>query len=631
MNRPADFPAPPPDAGRDVTTLIRALHALRAAPRDGAGYWHAYCALVRELCRASAVLLVSRADAGTAWEIQGQDVPGDDWVSRHWAGVVAQRTAQPMDKGFACAPVQDETGRLRILALVKITGIGDALLVVDIPDTERAQLNELIMRAMLVADFPVAGNAAQATGTALVLDDGAARHAASVDATFDLLDLSSQVMAQTQFDAATLVLVNGLAAHFKADQVALGWRAGAGIRTVAISHIDRFERNTEIVQQMDEAFLEALGSKHALWYDGSDARLAAQGRLARTLDMQGLFAVPLADALGATGAVLLFAFKATRSQPPGATELHMTMGFLQPWLEQLRQRDRWWGARLRDWLAVRLARWLGPGRVWSRTAAIAASLLVLFAVFGTWDYRLEASAQMTTDSTRLISAQFDGRVDSVQASAGDVVKAGAKLARLDTRELHQQELDLAAERQRLAAETDKARAAGNLADLGIAEARAAQADARLARIGQYLGQAQAVAPFDGVVVAGERRDLLNAPVKKGDNLFRIARIDGLYVEIMVPERDVRFVRSGSVGELRLLSRPEEKILFTLSTVIPMAQVKGQEGNQFMVRGKLQGTPEDWWRPGMSGIALIDGGRQNVTWIATHRLVDTLRMKLWWLG
>ena len=621
MNRPVDFPVPPhsavPPAAPDAASLILALqqHRRERRGRDGAQYWSTSCALMRALCRATAVVLVQRE--GEHWHVLGAEAEGDDWALRNWAKVLEKRGERTLDKGFAFTPMQDDAGRLRILAVVQPTGIGDALLVMDIPERERGQLNELLMRAMLVADFglpddlPVAPPAAGA----------------------GVLDLAAQVVAEPHFAAAALVLVNGLAAASGASQVALGWPINGALLTVAISHLDRFERNTENVQLLDEAFDEALGHNGAVWIAAGEQAdtLPVHAKLARVLSLARICTMPLADAGGATGAVLLFGFAEEPEAQPERADMMLMFGFLQPWLEQQRRRDRWWGARLRDWSGNRLARWIGPGRTWGRAAAVLLSLLLLFVMFGSMRYRIESGAQLTTDSTRLVSAQFDGRVEQVLASTGDVVKGGALLAALDTRELRQQQLELTAERQRLGAEADKARAAGNLADLGVAEARHAQADARLTRIAQYLEQARAVAPFDGVVVAGERKDLLNAPVKKGDNLFRVARIDGLYVEIMVPERDVRFIHPNAKGELRLLSRPDQPIAFTLASVIPMAQVKGQEGNHFLVKARLDRAAESWWRPGMSGMAVIDGGEQNVGWIFTHELVDSLRMKLWWLG
>ena len=34
-------------------------------------------------------------------------------------------------------------------------------------------------------------------------------------------------------------------------------------------------------------------------------------------------------------------------------------------------------------------------------------------------------------------------------------------------------------------------------------------------------------------------------------------------------------------------------------------------------------------PGMSGVAKVESQRRTLAWIATHRLVDFLRLKLWW--
>jgi multidrug efflux pump subunit AcrA (membrane-fusion protein) len=302
---------------------------------------------------------------------------------------------------------------------------------------------------------------------------------------------------------------------------------------------------------------------------------------------------------------------------------------VQPWLADLQRRDRWWGRRLASWAQAHIESFAGPGHPWIKAGAAAASLLLLYAIFGTWDYRIEATAQITTDATRVISAQFDGRVDQVNVTAGDLVRAGTVLAVLDTRDLRQQVVEALAECGRYEAEAARHRADENLGDMEVSLARLAQAQARLQRLQDYLASARNVAPFDGVVVEGERKDLLGMPVKKGDHLFRVAQVNGLYAMLHVPERDMRDIHAGAHGQLSLLSRPDQKIDFELSTVIPVAQVKGQEGNQFMLTAKLLNPPERWWRPGMTGAARIEVGPRNVAWVATHRLVDAIRMKFWW--
>ena len=132
-----------------------------------------------------------------------------------------------------------------------------------------------------------------------------------------------------------------------------------------------------------------------------------------------------------------------------------------------------------------------------------------------------------------------------------------------------------------------------------------------------------------MIVEGERKDLLGAPVKKGDKILKIAKIEGLYVTLMVAERQMRYVQPGASGEVSLLSHADHSIPVRINSVIPVAQVKGQEGNQFMITAELLEPPQPWWRPGMTGLARIDVGQRSIAWILTHRMLDNLRLLLWW--
>jgi hypothetical protein len=615
----------------DASSLIRALALHRQRPAQGSEYWNEYCRLLRLLCRAGAVVVVSRAESA-GWSALGADCP-DQWLAGAWNEKVTELYERVRQNGFAYCPAVDSARQQRILAMVRTTGAGDTFIVMDVPERERAQLNELIMRALLAADFPVPAAPGE---TPAVMPQAQPAPAAGA-ALLGLLDLGAQVMAQQRFTAAAMLLVNGIAAHFRATQAALGWIDNGAVKVAAVSHLDRFEHNSENARLLEQAFNACLGQPRQSWHlheaadnNGQELKEAYAG-LQEAGGFRAQCLLPVFDADGAVRAILFLGFADTGIERDGIEPLQLTMGFVQPWLRTLREQERGIGWRLARRLRSAGERFMGPDFTWGRGAAAVAALLLLVALFGKWDYHVEASSQLTTDSSRIVSAQFDSRIESVAASAGDMVKEGSLLATLDTREMRQQEMDIRAERQRLSAEADKARAAGNLAEMEIAQARFAQADARLARILHYLAQARAVAPFDGVVVEGERKELLSAPVKKGDKLFKVARIDGLYVEMMVPEREIRYVKPDATGFMRLVSRPDLEIPFKLAAIIPMAQVKGQEGNHFLIKAELLQAPEAWWRPGMSGMVRIEAGKQNILWIWTHRVIDTLRMKLWWLG
>jgi hypothetical protein len=111
-------------------------------------------------------------------------------------------------------------------------------------------------------------------------------------------------------------------------------------------------------------------------------------------------------------------------------------------------------------------------------------------------------------------------------------------------------------------------------------------------------------------------------------LFRVAQVKELYLVLQLPERDIRDVALGSQGEVILLSQPGQAIPFKVSNLVPMAQVKGDEGNHFLLKAEIADEVQPWWRPGMVGLAKIDAGNRNIAWILFHRVVDTLRLWFW---
>lgn len=162
----------------------------------------------------------------------------------------------------------------------------------------------------------------------------------------------------------------------------------------------------------------------------------------------------------------------------------------------------------------------------------------------------------------------------------------------------------------------------------IAQAQADQAAARLGLVRHRLSQATLKAPFNGVIVEGDLRQRIAAPVRQGDPLYKFARIDTLYVEAEISERDAHRLTSKASGEIAFVAQPDSKFAVQVIRVEPSAVPK-ETGNIFIVRASLSGAPQSWWRPGMSGLCKIDAGRGTLFWILTHRTVDFLRLHLWW--
>ena len=631
----------------DAQQVLDSLRALRGAPQDAA-YWNRLAVCMTLLCRARGVLLL-RGRAGAPWQVLGTSAPADSLLATQTATLLAELAPRALAQGQAQAP--QANGDV-VAAVRMVAAEGPTLALLQIAARDRAGLNEWLLRAQLVADLPAAPPLALAT------TDGAPGTALAVVSPqlVGLLDVVARVMQEPEFGAAALALVNLLAVETGSDQVVLGVQDGHGARVLAISHIDRFERNAENVQlleaALDEAFDQGVDivwppaapppAAGAVTETGAPPDAAAalppdtglvtlcHDQLARAVGHTHL-ATLLLDG-GEPEAPRLALLLGRREGPLPADRLQqvsVALHLLRPWLVDRRERALGPWDRLSLGTRRRVRRWTQPGQGTGLWVGGAATVLLLALALGRWPYRIEAAAELTTDRIQVISAPFDGYLGQVSANLGDRVAAGAPLALLDTRELQLQATDLAAERVRYQAEADRSRAQGQTAETQVAAARAAQAQARLQRVQLQLAQAKVVAPFDGVIVEGERKELAGAPVRQGDRLFRLARVEALYAVIHVPERDMRELPPQARGALRLLGQPGRDIPFEVEALVPVAQVRGTQGSQFALKVRLEQAAEPWWRPGMSGLAQIEAGSRPILWIWTHRVIDQLRLWLWW--
>ena len=81
------------------------------------------------------------------------------------------------------------------------------------------------------------------------------------------------------------------------------------------------------------------------------------------------------------------------------------------------------------------------------------------------------------------------------------------------------------------------------------------------------------------------------------------------------------------GSIATKARPNQRFPLEVERVVPMAHA--EEGkNTFQVYARLRGSA-GWMRPGMEGLAKLDVGDRTLLWIGSPRIVDTLRMWLWW--
>ena len=160
----------------------------------------------------------------------------------------------------------------------------------------------------------------------------------------------------------------------------------------------------------------------------------------------------------------------------------------------------------------------------------------------------------------------------------------------------------------------------------LIQARVRQLEAHEKLLTFQIKRAMLVATETGVVISGDWYEKEGVRVARGAPIFELAAIGQLRAAIHVDEADIDHVSEESRGVLAIRARPDEIFAYTVHRIVPVGEA--QRGRQvFMVRADLD-DHADWMRPGMQGMAKIDAGEARIIWIATHKLIDFLRLKIW---
>lgn len=442
------------------------------------------------------------------------------------------------------------------------------------------------------------------------------------------LDLLAVVNSHKKFSPASMALVNELAARFNASRVSLGWLSHPYVKVVAVSGTEKFERKMAVIQQLEAAMEECRDQDEELLYPapaGTDSVLRDHQAYSKASESSGIISVPIRYDNDVVGVVTLERETETFDEMD-ARALRVVADQTAAHLTTARKHSRWFGWRWAQSWRAGLAKVLSPRHTWLKFGAIVGCVALLLTLLVPFPYRVSATFIIRPDSLAHMPAPFDGYIAGVHVRPGDMILEGDVLFALEDRDLLIEEAEIISEIRARDAEAELAEAEGRLADLRMARATRAQAQARLELIQHRLSRVEVRSPFDGVLVQGDLRERLGAPVSQGEVLMQVSELEGLYLEVRLPERDLDLIEDRRSGAVIFASRPDLQFAMDVEMVAPMA-VADEEGNAFLLRAQLEDDAE-WLRPGMTGVAKIDGGRRTLWWRATHRIVDFIRMKLW---
>lgn len=292
---------------------------------------------------------------------------------------------------------------------------------------------------------------------------------------------------------------------------------------------------------------------------------------------------------------------------------------------QIRQREATLGAILWSRPSIAMPDWSttrGRPRVAISIAALMSVLLLICPV----PYRTACTLRVEPIGARVVSAPFEATIESVLVEPGDRVAAGQPLVALDGRPLRLEQQSLDAEIQQATKQQDVALAAGRIAESQLAQFKCQQLLRQRELLERRLNQLSITSPIDGIVVAGDLRRSIGAPVEIGEVLLEIASLDRVIVEIEIPEREIGLVEDDSLVQLRVDAASLGTVDTAINQIYPAAQLRDDQ-SVFVAPIELDNSARQF-RPGMRGRATVYGPIRPWAW---KHLRGVLDQATWLLG
>ena len=404
---------------------------------------------------------------------------------------------------------------------------------------------------------------------------------------------------------AAAALATWVAQGLACRRVAVGWRDDDRVQVLGLSHGAQLASGSHL-PLMSEVMQEAMTQGQTLCLprvpDGAVRITQAHRQFMKQEGVSALITVPLAIRGQVLGA-LTCERDGQRFSPADLILLEEVAQTCAPLLQLHQEAARGAWAR---WRQTWRSRWQGAGprgqRLWlvggSVAALLGATLLAL-----PWPHHIAAHARVEGAQQRVLTAPLDGFLQQSLVKPGDTVRAGQLLVQLADEDLVQQVRAHEAEVKQQDNAFVDAFTRGDRAQAAMAQARAAQARAQLERATRQLARTRLVAPFDGVVIAGDLSQRLGSPVQRTEVLLKVAPSRDWHVVLEVDERQIAQVQPGQTARLLLAALPDQPIEVRVSRVLPTARTTDGRQRFEVLALPARDTPSAW-RPGMEGVAHI---------------------------
>jgi len=472
--------------------------------------------------------------------------------------------------------------------------------------------------------------------------NAASSNASSIDL-HGLIQLSTRLMDLDDARQHTTILVSMMADYFSAKRGYLARLNRGNLKLEAISNEASFDAQVNIVGMAEAAMHEAIDLAESVHFAHGDTRdLVAHEMFVSEVNATGCSTILLRARDSLTG-VLLLEWDSPIASTDHVSGVGEVAGNRNHWVSDeltdltgalfgslLTLRDQsQLGIVSRLGRSVRevMSKVVGPDWLVPKLLALMLLAVFLFSWFVEGTYEVSASATLEGKTQQAIVAPYDGFIASAEARAGDTVRAGQVLGRMEDKDLLLEMQQVESEKDSLNRQYRQALSDLNQSEARILKAKLSQVEAREALLAYQYQRVALTTPIDGIVLTGDLSRSKGAPVEQGQLLFEIAPLQSYLIVLMIAERDIGDIKPGMSGEVLLASHPGLKIPFIIEHISNVLVSAETSGVVFRTEGVVSGD-FDVLRPGMEGFARVNIEQRPYAWIWFHRLFDWWRVKSW---
>ena len=253
--------------------------------------------------------------------------------------------------------------------------------------------------------------------------------------------------------------------------------------------------------------------------------------------------------------------------------------------------------------------------------------VVILLGFIPWPFTVSAKAICEPAIRRFVATPFDSKLLKCKVVPGEKVIEGQLLAVLDGSDLRSRVAALQAQYSQSQQRRSAAMKSGNASEAELERLESVRLHEEIEILKQQQMNLEIRSPINGFVVSGDMIRVEGSPLSIGDNLFEIAPLADLVVEIAVPEQEIGYVEEGMECRITLEAARGESRKTEITSIHPRSEIRENQ-SVFIAEAKLENSDDDI-RPGMTGQARVSIGWRPIGWVLLHRPVESLRRFVGW--